>query len=87
MKAQTALKGVVLGTLKLRGEPVYALLPKLIAFPVFACDPLSPNAYATQENMLIVAGSHRRAHRWSPTGGKTMILNPEYKLVPRPEHE
>jgi hypothetical protein len=41
MKARTALKGVVVGTPKPRGEPVYALLPKPIALPVFACDPLS----------------------------------------------
>jgi hypothetical protein len=41
MKAQTALEGVVVGTPKSRGEPEYALLPKLIALPVLACGPLS----------------------------------------------
>jgi hypothetical protein len=30
--------------------------------------------------------SHRRAHDRPRQEGKAMILNPEYKLVPRPEH-
>ena len=38
------------------GELQHTLLPKTIALPVFASDPLSSNAYATQE-ILIVLGT------------------------------
>lgn len=38
------------------GELQHTLLPKTIALPVFASDPLSSNAYATQE-ILIVLGA------------------------------
>jgi amino acid transporter len=38
------------------GELEHTLLPKTIALPVFASDPLSSNAYATQE-ILIVLGA------------------------------
>ena len=41
MRAQAAFKRLVVGKPKSRGEPEYALLPKLIALPVFACDQLS----------------------------------------------
>ena len=37
------------------GEMEHTLLPKLIALPVFSSDPLSSNAYATQEAMLVLA--------------------------------
>jgi amino acid transporter len=36
------------------GELEHTLLPKTIALPVFASDPLSSNAYATQEAMLVL---------------------------------
>jgi amino acid transporter len=37
------------------GEMEHTLLPKAIALPVFSSDPLSSNAYATQEAMLVLA--------------------------------
>jgi amino acid transporter len=37
------------------GELEHTLLPKTIALPVFASDPLSSNAYATQEALLVLA--------------------------------
>jgi amino acid transporter len=36
------------------GELEHTLLPKVIALPVFASDPLSSNAYATQEILLVL---------------------------------
>ena len=36
------------------GELEHTLLPKTIALPVFASDPLSSNAYATQEILLVL---------------------------------
>jgi amino acid transporter len=39
------------------GELEHTLLPKTIALPVFASDPLSSNAYATQEALLVLAAA------------------------------
>lgn len=39
------------------GELEHTLLPKVIALPVFASDPLSSNAYATQEALLVLAAA------------------------------
>jgi len=36
------------------GELEHTLLPKVLALPVFSSDPLSSNAYATQEIMLVL---------------------------------
>ena len=55
-KAPTALKRLFLGRPMSSGELEHTLLPKTIALPVFASDPLSSNAYATQE-ILIVLGA------------------------------
>src|SRR5687768_8715276 len=51
-KAQAALKRILLGRPMSSGELEHTLLPKTIALPVFASDPLSSNAYATQEILL-----------------------------------
>ena len=56
MKASQLLKRLVLGRTMASGELEHTLLPKTIALPVFASDPLSSNAYATQE-ILIVLGT------------------------------
>ena len=53
MKAQV-LKRVLLGRAMASGELEHTLLPKTIALPVFASDPLSSNAYATQEILLVL---------------------------------
>jgi amino acid transporter len=56
MKTSQLLKRLVLGRTMASGELEHTLLPKTIALPVFASDPLSSNAYATQE-ILIVLGA------------------------------
>ncbi len=57
-RAQVA-KRVLLGRTMASSELEHTLLPKLLALPVFSSDPLSSNAYATQEIMLVLglAGS------------------------------
>ncbi|MGH2699876.1 MAG: APC family permease [Actinomycetota bacterium] len=54
-KAGAVVKRVVLGKPMSSGEMEHTLLPKSIALPVFSSDPLSSNAYATQEAMLVLA--------------------------------
>ncbi|MFP5298904.1 MAG: APC family permease [Actinomycetota bacterium] len=58
-RIQTAFKRLVVGRPMSSGELEHTLLPKTIALPVFSSDPLSSNAYATQEAMLVLgmAGS------------------------------
>ena len=53
-KAGAVLKRVVLGKPMSSGELEHTLLPKTIALPVFSSDPLSSNAYATEEMMLVL---------------------------------
>jgi len=50
-----ALKRIFLGRTMATGELEHTLLPKILALPVFSSDPLSSNAYATQEIMLVLA--------------------------------
>ncbi|MEA2447912.1 MAG: hypothetical protein QOK47_1549, partial [Actinomycetota bacterium] len=50
----TALKRILLGRPMSSAELEHTLLPKVIALPVFASDPLSSNAYATQEILLVL---------------------------------
>lgn len=47
-------KRVVLGRAMASGELEHTLLPKTLALPVFSSDPLSSNAYATQEILLVL---------------------------------
>lgn len=53
-KSQLA-KRIVLGRPMSSGELGHTLLPKVIALPVFSSDPLSSNAYATQEALIVLA--------------------------------
>jgi amino acid transporter len=50
-----AFKRVLLGRTMATGELRHTLLPKVLALPVFSSDPLSSNAYATQEILLVLA--------------------------------
>lgn len=50
-----ALKRILLGRPMSSGELEHTLLPKTIALPVFSSDPLSSNAYATQEALIVLA--------------------------------
>ena len=56
-KLPAALKRVVLGRPMSSGELEHTLLPKVIALPVFSSDPLSSNAYATQEALIVLAAA------------------------------
>ncbi len=52
MSFPSAIKRIFVGRPMSSGELEHTLLPKTIALPVFASDPLSSNAYATQEILL-----------------------------------
>jgi amino acid transporter len=49
------LKRVFLGRALSSSKAEHQLLPKVLALPVFSSDPLSSNAYATQEMMLVLS--------------------------------
>ena len=53
-RAPASIKRLFVGRPMSSGELEHTLLPKTIALPVFASDPLSSNAYATQETMLVL---------------------------------
>jgi amino acid transporter len=53
----TALKRVVLGRALATHQLEHQLLPKRLALPVFSSDPLSSNAYATEEMMLVLVAA------------------------------
>jgi amino acid transporter len=52
--ANVALKRVLVGRPIASHKAEHQLLPKLLALPVFSSDPLSSNAYATEEMMLVL---------------------------------
>jgi amino acid transporter len=54
MSKTQALKRTLLGRTMASGELEHILLPKFLALPVFSSDPLSSNAYATQEIILVL---------------------------------
>jgi amino acid transporter len=58
------LKRVLLGRVMASSELEHTLLPKVLALPVFSSDPLSSNAYATQEILLVLGlvGTSALAH-------------------------
>ena len=53
-KPAGVIKRLLIGRPMASGELEHTLLPKTIALPVFASDPLSSNAYATQEILLVL---------------------------------
>ena len=55
MGKRQVLKRAFLGRTMATGELRHTLLPKVLALPVFSSDPLSSNAYATQEILLVLA--------------------------------
>ncbi len=63
--ASVALKRVFLGRALATHKLEHQLLPKFLALPVFSSDPLSSNAYATEEMMLVLvlAGAGALAYR------------------------
>jgi amino acid transporter len=52
--ASVPLKRVVVGRALATHKLDHQLLPKVLALPVFSSDPLSSNAYATEEMMLVL---------------------------------
>lgn len=54
-KTSAAMKRLFVGRPMSSGELGHTLLPKVIALPVFSSDPLSSNAYATQEALIVLA--------------------------------
>ena len=57
--ARDVIKRVLVGRALATHKQEHQLLPKILALPVFSSDPLSSNAYATEEMMLVLvlAGS------------------------------
>lgn len=53
-RSRTAAKRVILGRAKPSHQLEHTLLPKFIALPIFSSDPLSSNAYATEEILLVL---------------------------------
>jgi amino acid transporter len=56
-KAPAAIKRLLLGRPMSSSELEHTLLPKFLALPVFSSDPLSSNAYATQEILLTLGAA------------------------------
>jgi amino acid transporter len=63
--SNVALKRVLVGRALAKYKAEHQLLPKALALPVFSSDPLSSNAYATEEMMLVLvtAGAGALAFR------------------------
>jgi amino acid transporter len=53
----TTLKRIFLGRTLASDKLEHQLLPKVLALPVFSSDPLSSNAYATEEMMLVLVAA------------------------------
>jgi amino acid transporter len=55
--ANVRLKRVLVGGALASHKAEHQLLPKILALPVFSSDPLSSNAYATEEMMLVLVAA------------------------------
>ena len=53
-RSRAAAKRVLVGRAKPSHQLEHTLLPKTIALPIFSSDPLSSNAYATEEILLVL---------------------------------
>ena len=53
-RSRVLAKRMLVGRAKPSDELEHTLLPKIIALPVFSSDPLSSNAYATEEILLVL---------------------------------
>ena len=51
------LRRVLVGRPMQTGQMHETLLPKWLALPIFASDPLSSNAYATEEALVVLVGA------------------------------
>lgn len=68
------LKRLVIGR-AMRSEELHeTLLPKRLALPIFACDPLSSVAYATQEILLVLSLGGLAYLHFTPWIAGTVVL-------------
>src|SRR6478736_5083395 len=58
------LKRVVVGRPMASGEMDETLLPKWLALPIFASDPISSVAYATEAALVVLIGASLAAERY-----------------------
>src|SRR5947199_10823168 len=69
------VKRLVVGRPMASGELEETLLPKWLALPIFASDPLSSVAYATEAALVVlVAASATAAHLALPIAGAIAVL-------------
>ena len=69
------LRRVVVGRPMRTGQLEETLLPKWLALPIFASDPLSSNAYATEEALVVLtAASATAAHLVFPLAVAIAVL-------------
>src|SRR5689334_23651444 len=69
------LKRAVVGRPMASGELEETLLPKTLALPIFASDPLSSVAYATEAALVVlVAASASAAHLVLPVSAAIAVL-------------
>jgi amino acid transporter len=74
-RSRAAAKRVLLGRAKHSQQLEHTLLPKTIALPIFSSDPLSSNAYATEEILLVLlAASTATMHLVIPIAISIAIL-------------
>jgi amino acid transporter len=55
-------------------DDAHTLLPKRLALPVFSSDPLSSNAYATQEILLVLSLGGLTFYGWTPLLGAAVVV-------------
>jgi amino acid transporter len=70
------LRRVLVGRPMRTGQLEETLLPKWLALPIFASDPLSSNAYATEEALVVLVGAAglAQAHLVFPLAGAIAVL-------------
>lgn len=70
------LRRVLVGRPMRTGQLEETLLPKWLALPIFASDPLSSNAYATEEALVVLVGAAglTQAHLVFPLAGAIAVL-------------
>lgn len=73
-KFATATKRLVLGRPFRSDRLAHTLLPKRIALPVFASDPMSSVAYAPEEILLMLSVAGASAYVYSPWIGLVVAL-------------
>ncbi|MGH3519082.1 MAG: APC family permease [Haloechinothrix sp.] len=74
LKFTTAVKRLVLGRPFRSDRLAHTLLPKRIALPVFASDPMSSVAYAPEEILLVLSVAGASAYVFSPWIGLGVAL-------------